>query len=180
MRRPAESFGIRGGMRVRRIGSDGDVNGHGHLRAPGLQQQAGGSMRAGASLSSARPSASPAPAPETISAAFHSRPVSSAAPKRPSGQHGFHVLTGLPRKRDFEIVDRGRAVHRKGCGEPAAHQVDQHRRETALDDMAAHAPDHRLALRPCRGDCIDHSPQRIAREDVRQAFEQPATPEPGL
>ena len=85
MRRAAQRCRIRRRMRVRRIGSDGDVHGHRHAGAPGLQQQTGCRrvlpVRAGRARG---PALRPLPCPAS-SAAFHSRPVSSAAPKRPSG-----------------------------------------------------------------------------------------------
>ena len=61
-------------------------------------------------------------------------------------EHGFHVFAGLSGDGDFEIVNRGRAVERKGSGVTALHKIDQDGREAALDDMAAESPeDHFLA-----------------------------------
>ena len=81
------------------------------------------------------PSASPIPNPALSPSAiarFISRPVSSADPKRPSGNTASTSSLVQPGNGDLEIVDRRRAVHRE-CGRIAAiHQVEQHRRQPHL------------------------------------------------
>ena len=89
------------------------------------------------------------------------------------GQHRFHVLAGVARDGDLEIVNRGRAVHRERRGKSAAHQVEQHRREAALDDVPAHAPDDRLARFRARLSSASTTPRNeSARQNLRQRIEQ--------
>jgi hypothetical protein len=62
----------------------------------------------------------------------------------PVRQHGFHVFAGLiPPARSR---NRGWTPSRswRTRGETAAHQVDQNRRQAALDHMPAHAPEDRF------------------------------------
>ena len=80
-------------------------------------------------------------------------------PKRPSGKHGFDVFAGMAGDGDFEIVNRGRAVQREGGGVAALHQVDQHRREPALDDVPAQAPQDR-SLRAVAASAIASTTRR--------------------
>ena len=148
-------------------------------RAPSPESRAGTPAAAGcparigiADLIERCPSASPIPIPcsaACVMAAFISRPVSSADAETAVRQHRFHVFAGAARQRDFEIVDRRRAVQRERRGVAAAHQVDQHRRQAAFDDMAAQAPEDRLA--GCRAQCNrsttrrERSPARIRGSD---------------
>ena len=105
-------------------------------------------------------------------ARFISRPVSSAAPKRPSGQDGFHVFTGVSGESDFEIVNGGGAVQGETGGVAAAHQIEQDRREAAFDDVPAHAPEDG-ALVPARAARrIDHGAKAVGGQQVRQGIEQ--------
>src|SRR5579871_1015727 len=57
------------------------------------------------------------------------------------GKNSFHILTRLPGESDFEIMDRGRAVHGESRRVTAFHQVDQYGRQAALDHVTAHSPD---------------------------------------
>ena len=144
MRRDAENCRIHRRMSVRRIGPEGDMTVTGTRALRRLNEQAGFPVFRRGSRSSAAPSGSPAPRrrkrwPE---AAFHSLPVSSADAETPIRQHGFHVFAGRSAERDFEIVNRSRAVHREAGGKTAAHEVDQDRSEAAFDNVPAHAPDH--------------------------------------
>ncbi len=112
-------------------------------------------------------------------ARFISRPVSSAAPKRPSGSTASTSSLVCAGDGDFEIVDGGRAVHGEGRGVAALHQVDQHRRQAALDDVPAHAPEHRLAAvaRAARIASTSRANESAARMCGSESS-QPAMPAP--
>ena len=131
-------------MRVRRIGSDRHVHRDRESVPVSLQQQAAQPRsRASGRSPAAGPALRPCPAhrgrPAEI-ARFISRPGLFGRAEAPIGQHRLHVLAGMSGQRDFEIVDGRRAVHREGGGVAAPHQVDQHRRQAALDDVPAQAP----------------------------------------
>ncbi len=95
------------------------------------------------------------------------------------GQDRFHIFAGVTGKGDFEIVDSGRAVHGEAGGVAAAHEIDQHGREAALDYVAAHAPEDGAGLLPgaafggvtSGGERIHHRAEGIAREDAGQRIE---------
>ena len=170
MRRRAERGGIHRRVRMRSVGADSDMNGNRHAFAPCLHQQArrGMLVRRKAAQSPAERFAQPAIARKRrvpLPPGFFRR---AEAPVR---QHRFHVLTGVARKCNLKIVDRGGPVHGKTGREPAPHQIDQHRRQTTFNDVAAHPPDHRLALPASLRDRRDHGPERIARQNPRQAVE---------
>ena len=91
----------------------------------------------------------------------------------PVRQHGLHVLAGLAGQSDFKVVDRGRAVHGEGGGVAAVQQVDQNRRETAFDDVAADTPEDAAALDAGLAERGDDGPQGIRGEQLGQTV-QPA------
>ena len=72
-------------------------------------------------------------------------------------QYGFDIFTGAARDCNLEIVNRGGTVHGERSRPPMAHQVEQDRRETALNHMSAKAPDDRLAVLPRGNDRVDDS-----------------------
>ena len=71
-------------------------------------------------------------------------------------QHGLDIFTRVACQRDFQIVNRRRAVHRKRGGHAARGEVEQQRRKPALDHMPANTPHHRFARLP-------RIPNRIGR-----------------
>ena len=138
----------RGGMRVRRIGADGDVDRHGRgrrdrFRTAGWRRRSAGRRcfsRCGRALRRSLPARS------AIQRGVHFAAGFFGGAEAAVGEHRFHVFAGVAGDGDFEIVDRGGAVQREGGGVAAAHQIDQDRREAALDDVAAESPqDHFLA-----------------------------------
>ena len=123
------------------------------------------------------PSASPMPRPCAIAVGdrdVHLAPGLFGGAESAVGQHRLHIFAGLARDRDFEIVNRRRAVHRERRRKAAPHQVEQHRREAALDDVAAHAPDDLL---PC-GSRVQESlrPRCAANRPRAGAASHPAAP----
>ena len=81
---------------------------------------------------------------------------------------------------DFEIVNGGGAVQGEAGGVAAAHQIEQDRREAALDDVAAHAPEDG-ALVPARaGQRIDDGAKAVGGEEVRQGIEKSGDAGAGL
>ena len=96
------------------------------------------------------------------------------------GQHGLHVFAGVAGQRDFEIVDRGGAIQREARGIAAAHQIEQHGREAALDHVAAHAPEDGAPALPAprpahRSRARKLSPARMCGSESSR----PAIPLPG-
>ena len=73
---------------------------------------------------------------------------------------------------DFEIVDRGGAVHGESGGVTAAHQIDQNGRQSALDDVAAESPEDHFLAGAGVGQCIDDRAKRIGCQDVRKRIQQ--------
>jgi hypothetical protein len=96
------------------------------------------------------------------------------------GQHRFHVLAGVAGERDLEIVDGRRAVHGERGGIAAPHQVDQHRRQAALDYVAAQAPDDGAPAPPRLADGVHHGAKRVGRQHARQRLEQSPDARPAL
>ena len=81
---------------------------------------------------------------------------------------------------DFEIVNRGGTVQGETGGVAAAHQIEQDRREAALDDVSAHAPQDG-ALVPARaGQRIDYGAKAVGGEEVRQGIEKSGDAGAGL
>jgi len=127
------------------------------------------------------PAPPPNPAPSQRFAHAQSFPVSfgDGAVHLPPGllgraepavrQHRFHVFAGVAGQRNFEIVDGGRAVQRKRGNVAAAHQVDDDRREAALDDMAAQpqtmARSHRRATTSASTTARNELPARMRAEN---------------
>jgi hypothetical protein len=101
-----------------------------------------------------------------LSAGFFGRPEAAIR------QHGFHVLTRPACNRNLEIVNRGRAVHRKCSSKPPPHQVEQHGREAALDHMAAHSPDDLPARRTCCEQRFRHAAQLVGSQQARHRIDQ--------
>ena len=86
MRGAADGFAVGGWMGVRRVGSDGDMDGDRRGVAIGFAQQAGGGEARIGDLFQMTAEGFAEADLGLVSAAFISRPVSSAAPKRPSGR----------------------------------------------------------------------------------------------
>src|SRR6185312_4536162 len=100
--------------------------------------------------------------------------------KTPVWKYCFDILTRLPGESDFEVMYRRRPVHRESGREAPAHQVDQDRRESALDDVPAHCPDDGLALFSRRLNSGHNRAQTVARKNARKRIEQPVNPAAGL
>ena len=64
---------------------------------------------------------------------------------------------------DLEIVYGGRTIHGECSGVAATHEIGEHGRKAALDDVAAHSPQDRLARRARLNQRVDRSPERIRR-----------------
>ena len=176
---------IGGRMGVRRIRPDGHVHGHGRGRA-GRPEAAGWARRVSGAASGSEPAAqrfahaqAVARRPPTM-ARFISRPVSSAAPKRPSGSTASTSSLVWPARAISKSWMAAAPFMRKGGGVAAAHQVDQHRRQAALDHVAAQPPDDGAPLgraprhrRPPRRET--HRPPECAAANRAS----PAMPAPG-
>ena len=143
MRCATDGRSVRRRMGMRRIGADRHVHGHRRGTRIRLRQKAG-------VQSIAAVLGQPLPQRFAHSQAFaialddgviHVAARLFGRAEAAIGQHRFHIFAGVSGERDFEIVDGGRAVEGERRGVAAIHQIDQHRRQPALDHMAAHAPD---------------------------------------
>ena len=105
--------------------------------------------RASARASSARPSASPIPAPACMPRDERVVHLAAGLVGHAEGavaQAGGDVLRRRAEARDLVVVNRRRAVHRDVRDDAAAHQIDEQRREPGLHDVAAeHDDDAALA-----------------------------------
>ena len=136
-------------MGVRRVGADGDVHGDrrggcDRPRTAGWRRRNAGSAicfeMTAERFAEARLRQSSEMPRYNLAAGFFGGAETAI------GKHGFDIFAGLAGDGDFEIVDRGGAVQRKGGGVAAAHEIDQNGRQAALDDVAAESPeDHLLA-----------------------------------
>ena len=73
-------------------------------------------------------------------------------PELPFTEAGFDVLGAVAGEGDLEIVDERRAVHGDSRDEAALHQIDQDQAQADFDDVAADAPEDGLALFFCAVD----------------------------
>ena len=119
-----------------------------------------------------------APTPSLI-AAFSSRPVSSAMPKRPGPSASSTSSEVDARQRQLEVVDDRRAVGGERRHEAALHQIDEHRSETGLTTCA---PRPHITPRPpsraraiASATALKSAPARIAGSESTQ----PRIPLPG-
>ena len=101
--------------------------------------------------SSARPSASPMPRPSLHAGderLVHLAPGLLGHAEGAVLEPGGDVLGGRAEAGDLVVVDRRRAVHRHVRDDAAPHQLDEHRGEPGLHDVAAeHDDDAALAAR---------------------------------
>ena len=88
------------------------------------------------------------------------------------GQHRLHVFAGVAGQRDLEIVNRRRPVQHETGRVAAVHQIEQHRREAALDHVPAHAPQNRPLVPARARERIHHGAKAIGGQEVRQRFQQ--------
>ncbi len=79
---------------------------------------------------------------------------------------GFDVFGGVAGQRDFEIMDERRAVHGDAGNEAAFHQIDQDGAETDLDHVAADAPKDGLTLSSRAVDCAEEMAEIFRGKDV--------------
>ena len=120
MARSAERLRIGGRMRVRGVGADRHMDGDWHARAPGLHKRLAEARLGPAKrleLAAQRFARAAARHAAADIASFHWRPVSSAAPKRPSGVR-LRRPRWCTRERDFKIVDRRRPFMAKDVAKP--------------------------------------------------------------
>ncbi len=159
MRSGADGRPIGGRMRVRSVGSHRHVYGDGRRSAVSLQHQAERRIsRVGRGFQApAQRFADSQPVAHAfgdgaihLAAGFFRRSEAAVRQRR------LHVLAGVPGQRDFEIVNGRGAIQREDRGVAAPHQVDQHRRQSALDDVAAQAPDDGASSGARGGDGIGH------------------------
>ena len=147
----ADGRAVRRRMGVRRVGARRRrAPSPGCRRRVSLQQQAGaGAYPVRASVSRLRPSASPDPetrrAAPAAMASFISRPVSSAEPKRPSGSTASTsslVSPAMPISKSWIAAApfSTKPWHSRGAS------GREHRREAALDDVPAQAPQRSRAV----------------------------------
>ena len=87
-------------------------------------------------------------------------------------ERGFNVLRSVPGKRDLEIVDERRAVHRDSRDEAAIHQVHQNGAETDFDHVPAHAPEDRFALLACGMHRGQKLPKALSGKNMRQGIQK--------
>src|SRR5579885_3290427 len=145
-------------MRMRGVGSDGDMDGYGNAAAVSLKQQA--ARRVSRSCDQFEPAAQGFADAEAFAISARNGAVELAAgflgrAEAAIGQYGFDIFAGLSGERDFEIVNRGRAVHGERGGVTAVHEIDENRREAAFNDMAAEAPDNSALPGAGLGDSVD-------------------------
>ena len=97
-------------------------------------------------MSRCRPSASPNP-DIAFERAIHFATSFFGGAEAAVGEHGFDIFAGLAGDGDFEIVNGGSSVQRESGRVAAAHEIDENRREAALDDVTAESPqDHLFAI----------------------------------
>ena len=162
---------------MRRVRSHRHVHRHRHVR---LVRRRHDAMRRRTPASPASAAAVPAPRPcrcrrgsPSAMRQVHLAPGLLRRAESPVRQHRFHVLAGLSRDRDLEIVNRRRAVHHEPADPSAPHQIQQHIAQAALHHVAAHAPQDRSLLRLGPPQRFHHSAKRIRRQHLRQGFDQP-------
>ena len=115
MRGAAQCFATRGGMGVRRVGPNGDVDGHRRGVAIRFAQQAGsGKARVGDGFKM-----TPQRLSETLLLLQLGISIQSSVelttrffrrPETAVGEHRFDIFAGLSGDGDFKIMDRGRSV----------------------------------------------------------------------
>ena len=161
-------------MHVRRVRPDGHVHGDGRrARARPAAPGCGRELGVG-DLAQAPPQRFAHAQPIAIAGRdgfVHLAPGFFGRAEAPVGQDRFHILAGMAGHGDFEIVNRRRAIHGEPGGVSALHQIDQHRRQAALDHVPAHAPDDGSPPRARRVDGVHHGAEGIARQDVRQRIQ---------
>ena len=111
-------------------------------------------------------------------ALVHLAPGLFGRAEAPVGQDRLDVFAGVAGQRDFEIVNRGRPVERETGGVAAAHEIEQHGRQAALDDVPAHAPQDRPLVLARARQRIHHGAKTIGGEEVRQRIQQARDPAP--
>ncbi len=175
MRGAADGRAVGRRVGMRRIGADGDVHGDGDAGAVGVEQQARFGARVAGALVQCPPerlSHADAVAIAFDDGAVHFAPGLFGGAEASVGQDGFHVFAGVSGEGDFEIVNGGGTIQGEAGGVAAAHQIEQHRREAALDDVSAHAPEDG-ALVPARaGQGIHDGAKAVGGEEVRQRIEK--------
>ena len=120
-----------------------------------------------------------APTPSLI-AAFSSRPVSSAMPKRPGPSASSTSSEVDPDSASSKSWMTAGAVGGERRHEAALHQIDQHRPEPGLDDVRAEAPDHATAAVERGAHRRDDRPEIRRRRGSRAATRAtPRIPLPG-
>ena len=121
-----QGLAARARVRMRSIGSDGDVDRDGCRVAIGLAQQAGGG-EAGIGNRLEMTAERLAEALLTVEGRVKFPASLFSGSKAAVRKHGFHVLAGLSGNGDFEIVNRGGAVQCKRGRVASAHEIDQDR-----------------------------------------------------
>src|SRR5579885_3467645 len=146
MRGFAQGGAVCQGVRMRRVGADGDVHSHRHVGRIRLVQNArrrefgpGGVLET--------PAISFSGAEIRRQGAVHFLARFPRRPKAAVRQHRFDILAGVSGERDLKVMNGGGAIHCKGCDEAAAHKIDQDRRQAAFDNVPSQRPHNGLALR---------------------------------
>src|SRR5580704_763653 len=171
VRGAAKSFAVRTGMRMRRIGSDGDVDGDGGRVSICLAEQATcgeAGIGNGFEMMAQRFS-------ETLFAFEGGVELAAgflSSAKAAVRQHGFHVFAGVAGDGDFEIVNRGSAVQCEARRIASTHEIDENRGEAALDDVTAEPPDNHFFASAGADQSVNDRSKRIGRENVRERIEK--------
>ena len=150
MRGIAEGRAIGGGMHVRNIRADGEMNRHGNAVLVGRDEDAGirvldvkdaavQKLPRGFAVADANTVRQLGDFVDVFSGFFRHAELAFA-------EAGFDVLGSVAGEGDFEIVNERGAVHRDSGDESALHQIDQNRAEADFDDVAADAPENGSAL----------------------------------
>src|SRR6266404_168293 len=176
MRGCAERGSVRGGMHVRNISADGEMNGDRYFVLVSGEEDAGGGVSwielargeefsGGFAIADAGISGGGGNFVE-IGAGFAGHAKSARAEAR------FDVFGRVAAESDFEIVDEGGAVHGDAGDETAADEIVEDGTEARFDDVAAHAPKDGFAGAFCRVDGGEEIAEIVGGEEIGERVEK--------
>src|SRR5882762_4579959 len=172
----AEGGAVRGGMHVRNVRADSEMDGDRNFVLIGGEENAGGGMlriefargekfSGGFAVADASVRRGGGDFVE-ISAGFtgHAEGASTEA--------GFDVFGSVAAKSDFEIMDEGGAVHGDAGNEAAADEIDQDGAEAGFDDVATDAPENGFAGAFCGMDGGEQGAEIVCGEEIGERVEK--------
>ena len=146
----AQRCAVGGGMHVRDVGADGQVNRHGDAALVRGDEDAGigvfyfdniagEKLPGGFAITDSDAVRKLSDFIEMFSGFFGHAELAFA-------KAGLDVFGSVARERDFEIVDERRAVHGDSGNESAFHHINQNGTEADFDDVPADPPENSFAL----------------------------------